>query len=448
MKSEFAPLAKQSSSFKSGLEKISATTFILLALLLIGGCEKIEVSSVAVFSEQIPGSKNHGPNGTWWGYNQSKIVRYGSTVYMYVVENENIDNNPNPNATNPSKIAIYRKDGEGGWQKGASFNTSRPGNILMDSEGIVHLIVFEPTYTLPSENGSYGRLKHYWFPNCKTGDITSFQEEIIVDNDGVSQGETVNIRVGASIGANDMIAVSYGMIKNHIVCYKEKNGIKWTQEFAGTALGSDFYYPYVAITDFGITILAVQDDWTGPNQPTLYQKSRYFEKRNGTWMNMDVINLQNHALAQSRPELVDNSEIYIDANGLVNIIYLTKLNPSDKYQNSFIHGTRSGNAWTNQTLTTTDEKTNWVRMIEVGGQMYYICTTWDKVYIKKGVSGEYKRLNVPKIEGIYPYLAAPRSGTKPSESYIDLLLLCGSSDSYPNAKNYYVRIAKSELAKI
>jgi hypothetical protein len=420
----------------------------LLTLLLIGGCEKIEVSSVAVFSEQIPGSKNHGPNGTWWGYNQSKIVRYGSTVYMYVVENENIDNNPNPNATNPSKIAIYRKDGEGGWQKGASFNTSRPGNILMDSEGIVHLIVFEPTYTLPSENGSYGRLKHYWFPNCKTGDITSFQQEVIVDNDGFSQGETVNIRVGASIGADDLIAVSYGLNKSHIVRYKEKNGIKWWQESAGTALGSDYYYPYVVVTDFGIGILAVQDDWVGPNLPNLYQKSRYFEKRSGSWTSSDIINLQSHSLAQTRPQLVDNSDIYQDAGKLVSTIYLTKLNPSDKYQNSFIHGTRSGNAWTNQTLTTTDEKTNWVRMIEVGGQMYYICTTWDKVYIKKGVSGEYKRLNVPKIEGIYPYLAAPRSGTKPSESYIDLLLLCGSSDSYPNAKNYYVRIAKSELAKI
>jgi len=420
----------------------------LLTLLLIGGCEKIEVSSVAVFSEQIPGSKNHGPNGTWWGYNQSKIVRYGSTVYMYVVENENIDNNPNPNATNPSKIAIYRKEGEGAWQKGTSFNTSRPGNILMDSEGIVHLIVFEPTYTLPSENGSYGRLKHYWFPNCKTGDITSFQQEVIVDNDGFSQGETVNIRVGASIGADDLIAVSYGLNKSHIVRYKEKNGIKWWQESAGTALGSDYYYPYVVVTDFGIGILAVQDDWVGPNLPNLYQKSRYFEKRSGSWTSSDIINLQSHSLAQTRPQLVDNSDIYQDAGKLVSTIYLTKLNPSDKYQNSFIHGTRSGNAWTNQTLTTTDEKTNWVRMIEVGGQMYYICTTWDKVYIKKGVSGEYKRLNVPKIEGIYPYLAAPRSGTKPSESYIDLLLLCGSSDSYPNAKNYYVRIAKSELAKI
>lgn len=437
MKTLFLPFA--------GPGKFILSAFVLILLLMIGGCEKIELSSISVFVEQIPGSKNHGPNGTWWGYNQSKIVRYGSTVYMYVVENENLDNNPNPNAANPSKIAIYRKDGEGSWQRGAQFNTSRPGNILIDSQGIVHLIVFEPTYTNPSENGSYGRLKHYRFPNCKTGDINTYQEDIIVDNDGVTQGETVNIRVGASIGANGMIAVSYGLFKNHVVCYKGKNDIKWAKEFAGMALGSDFYYPYVAVTDFGISILAVQDDWTGPNQPTLYQKSRYFEKRNGSWINHDVVNMQNHALAQTRPELVDNSDIYIDENGMVNIIYITKLDPGDRFKNSFTHGTRSGGAWNNQEIPITDSKTNWIRMFEVAGQKYYICTTWDKVYIKKGLNGEYKRLNIPKITGIYPYLASPRGGTKSTENYIDLLLLCGSSDSYPNAKNYYVRIPKSEL---
>ena len=87
-------------------------------------------------------------------------------------------------------------------------------------------------------------------------------------------------------------------------------------------------------------------------------------------------------------------------------------------------------------------------MIEVSGQMYYFLSTWDKVYIKKGINGDYKRLNTPKVEGIYLYLAAPRGGTSASESYIDMLILCGSSSSYPNAKNYYVRIPKSELSKL
>jgi len=254
---------------------------IIFFLIQLGGCEKnITTSSINLYYEQIPGSKNHSPNGTWWGYNQSKIVRSGSAVYMYVIDNQNIDSNPNPNASNPSKIVLYRKDGDNAWQKGSSFNTSRPGNILIDSEGNVHLIVFEPTYTLSSENGSYGKLKHYWFPNSKAGDITNFQQETIIDNDGVSQGETVNIRVGASIGNNDMIAVSFGLNETHQVYYKEKNGIKWFMDYAGMGLGSDYYYPYVVVTDFGVSILAIQDDYVGQNLPNLYQKSYYFEETN------------------------------------------------------------------------------------------------------------------------------------------------------------------------
>jgi hypothetical protein len=54
---------------------------IIFILVQLPGCEKaIPKSSVNVYYEQIPGSKNHSPNGTWWGYNQSKIVRYRTTA--------------------------------------------------------------------------------------------------------------------------------------------------------------------------------------------------------------------------------------------------------------------------------------------------------------------------------------------------------------------------------
>lgn len=89
---------------------------ILFAALLfsLSSCEKDSTSySIQIFHEAIPGSKYHGPNGTWWGYNQSKIVRKGANVFMYVIENENLDINQNPNASNPSKIVLYGKYGEG-----------------------------------------------------------------------------------------------------------------------------------------------------------------------------------------------------------------------------------------------------------------------------------------------------------------------------------------------
>lgn len=62
MKTLFSPLA--------GLIKITLSAFIMISFLMIGGCKKIELSSISVFVEQIPGSKNHGPNGTWGGYNR------------------------------------------------------------------------------------------------------------------------------------------------------------------------------------------------------------------------------------------------------------------------------------------------------------------------------------------------------------------------------------------
>lgn len=422
---------------------------IFCSLIHITGCKKgIVDSPVDVYYEQIAGSKNHGPNGTWWGYNQSKIVRFENTVFMCVVDNQNIDNNPNPNATNPSKLVLYKKEGNNSWQPGAMLNTSRPGNILIDSEGIVHLIVFEPTYTLSTENGSYGKLIHYWFPNSNTGDITNFQQEIIVDNDGVSQGETVNIRVGASIGKDDMLAVSFGLNQQHHFYFKEKNGIKWLMEIAGHSLNSDYYYPYVLASESGVSIFAIQDEWVGTNQPNLYQESYYFEKKNEVWTQESIINLQSHSLAASRPQLVENSDIYEDENNHLHLLYQTKLNPSDEWLNTFFQATKSTNGWITEEVLISDEKTSWMRMIEVDGNFYYLCCSWDELYIKKGIQGEYSKLDVPKVNGLYIYLSSPRGGTNTSVDYIDLLMLNGNSNDYPNAKSYYVRIAKAELAKL
>ena len=422
--------------------------FLLLLLLpfALSGCIKDLIpDSVDFFYEEIPGSKHHGPNGTWWGYNQSKIVRHGEVVYMYVVENDNLDTNQNPNAANPSKLVIYRKEGDGAWQEGAGFNTSRPGNILIDTTGVVHLIVFEPTYTDQNENGSYGRLKHYWFPDAATGNITSYQEEIIIDNDGKYQGETVNIRVGASIGRDGTIVVSFGLNRSHQVWYLEPGWQKWQMEYAGYQLGSDYYYPYVLAGRSGTGILAIQDDWTGENQPTLYQKTHYFERSNGTWSHESMADLSSHALAPSRPQLVENSDIYEDDAQRIHLIYQTRTDPGDPWLNTFIHATREGSGWMREEISLTDKKTSWIRMLEIDGEMYYFCSSWDKLYFRKGDTGKFTRLKGPDIDGIYLYLAAPRGGTSADEAYIDLLLLNGNGNNYPHGKNYYVRIEKEAI---
>lgn len=49
------------------------------------------------------------------------------------------------------------------------------------------------------------------------------------------------------------------------------------------------------------------------------------------------------------------------------------------------------------------------------------------------------------MSGIYPYVATRQDGTADSEAYIDLILLNGDSGNYPDAANYYVRIAKADI---
>ena len=75
--------------------------------------KSVATASFTYSLEKIPGSLNHSPDSTWWGYNQSKIARYGDTVFTYVVQNDN-----DPGTKTP--MTLYKKVGEGPWEKGAS----------------------------------------------------------------------------------------------------------------------------------------------------------------------------------------------------------------------------------------------------------------------------------------------------------------------------------------
>jgi hypothetical protein len=50
--------------------------------------------------------------------------------------------------------------------------------------------------------------------------------------------------------------------------------------------------------------------------------------------------------------------------------------------------------------------------------------------------------------GLCPYVASLRGGTRPSESYVDVILLNGDAAAYPNGPNYYVRIPKATFLAI
>lgn len=404
-------------------------------------------NEIEVFYEEIPGSKFHGPDATWWGYNQTKIVRFGNIVFTYVIENTDDSNKTS------SPFVIYKKEGENRWEKGVSFTTSRPGNILIDSKGVLHAFVFEPFNV--AKNDSWGKLKHYSFPKASTGDILNYEEETVIDNDGTS--ETVNIRVGAAIGQDDTMALGFGLTaynpqysghSEHLY-FKKPADSKWKHLIAGENLGHDWYYPFVWVDKDEFYLLPVQDDFTGQGNPNLYQKIMYFVYTNGQWEREIIIDLSSHTLASSRPRLLEQEELFKDSQGRIHILYKEFLDPSSTWKTTnHKHIIKVGKDTITQAIDFDRDDINWIRLFEVENTLYYFMTTFDSFFIAKVGEERQVKLPLPKgPQGTYPYIATVKGGTRGVLEFVDILLLAADQKIYAEGKqkNYYIRIPKSEF---
>ena len=434
---------------------LSLSPFLGLAMLFFGfSCSDDSSSPTDVGSpveqppqtlsgvvERLPGSRNFSPDGTWWGYNMSKVVRRGDFVFTYVIEN---DDNPSTYST----FRLYVKEGDGPWTAGAGFNTTRPGNIVVDSNGALHAFVFEAMDI--DLNDSVGKLHHYILAGASAGDITSFTDEVVVDH--VAGDETVNIRVGAAIGADNQMIVAFGLGTDtdgntEQVLTKTVGGAGWVREVAGTQLGHDFYYPLVAVNSVGtIGVLPIQDDFEGVGNPNTYQIIRFFERSGSTWSSENVVDHTSHALASTRPRLLEQSDLYVDASDGVHILYKEYLAADGGTTSSIKHLTGSIGSWTSRTIDPGVLNLNWVKMIEVGATTYLVGSSHDRLYLMNEAATTYREIALPSdMSGIYPYIATRQGGTSDAELYVDILLLNGRSGNYADAANYYVRITKADL---
>ena len=93
---------------------------------------------------------------------------------------------------------------------------------------------------------------------------------------------------------------------------------------------------------------------------------------------------------------------------------------------------------------------NWIRLVEIEGRLYYILASWREVAVMNGNAESVVKLDLESLagkslEGIYTYVASPRTGTSSASEFVDILLLNGSSDAYPNGSNYYLKIGKGYI---
>ena len=416
----------------------------ILSTLALCGCEQrptagvSELDAKAVFSERLPGSLNHAPDGTWWGYNMTKIARYGDKVFTYVIENDN-------DATTLSKFRIYIKEETAAWRAGVGFDTSRPGNILVDSAGVLHAFVFAPNNLAASD--SLGKLIHYSFPHSASGNITDFNTELAIANDG--SYEAVNIRVGAAIDAADTMAVAFGhwnesQVMTETLYMKKKKGA-WTRSVAGTNLGHAFYYAFVLVDGETFSLLPIQDDQVATGEPNIYQVLPFFHFDGKFWKHETLADLRHTPLASSRRGLLEQSELFQDSAGSIHAIYKEKLDPAAAWRvTAFKHLTRSTDGqWHTASVDCGGLDLNWLKLVEINGQIYYLGVSYDALYIFKD-GAQPRKVRVPgMITGAYLYLASPRTGTRDVESCVDIVLWSGRSADYPNGPGLYVRLPKS-----
>ena len=419
---------------------------VLLAgglVLVASACSSpLPVPTSDILIESLPSCRAQR-NCEWWGYNQSKLVRFGDNVVTYVIDNSGAPGTP-------YNFTMYQKHGDGPWSAGASMPTSRPGNLVVDADGVVHAFVFE-AYDM-AVNDSVGFLRHYTF--ATPGDITNYTEETVVDNDGTT--ETVNIRVGAAIASDGTLYTGFGLNldgtqqQSEVLYERAPGATEWTRSLAATNLGHDFYYPYLLPVDGvsgGIAMFPIQDDYVGQNLPNIYQQMRYFGRDNDTWSSTLIDDLTGNPLAATRPALEQGSDIYQAEDGSVHAL-ITEWIGADAYNTSTMrHDVLKDGAWTIGALDMPDGSCNWMRLFEIEGRMFTVCSTYDRSFIR--AVGGTESLEVPfpgPITGAYPFLASPRGGTSRAVAYLDMTFVSGDENAYPNGPAFYVRIPKADLA--
>ena len=428
---------------------------LLASAVLLCACGD-NFADVTLAIQAVPTSMFQAPASTWWGHNMSKIVRDGEVVYIGVVEDDTVLQPGQPPAT--AMFNLYRSDGGAAFVKVASALTYRPGNVLVDSHGGIHMMVFEATD--PTVNNALGKLVHYAYPSARNNVFTDGTSEIVVHDAPDTGFETVNIRVGAAIADNDDMAVAYGLVSyldtwQHAEVFYVFDHVSgtWTEHVKHDT-PHEFYYPYVAFDSAGAAYaFSVQDDYhdVGGRRYNTYLSADLFRCANGVVDETTIIDRNNDPLALAGREfIVEQSDIFVDSTGVVHVIYKEKLDPDNaSYFSHFEHCAGAFGDMQCEPLDAWAAKgTNWGRMFEINGALYAILSSWNEHFITKLGTQTILPLDIDAPHGTYAYLAAPRGGTNVDEDVIDLYMVSGASDAYPGATSVHVSMRKDEVVAL
>lgn len=421
---------------------------LLFMITLILSCKKQNATNNLIFKHfNLPSSNTHSPNSTWWGYHMIKVARNKDDLYFGIIENDT------GNTADLALFKVYKINVNGDQTLVASHSTSRPGNLLVSSTGELHVLVFEPIDA--SINDSVGSLVHYRYANASVNNF-NLSERIVVNAAPNAYQETVNIRLGATIDANDQIAVAYGLnfhqesSSKAMIVYTKKPGESWIQNIF-TNLLHEYYYPFVILSDTNkIYVLPVQDDYV-PGSPAYnrYYKIPFLYYDGSSWSQQMLLDLSTHALAQNDtiPQLVEQSEFFQRSNGTLAAILIDKSLGYDQFKFKLNTFNQSAVLTDSSELTwPAGKKIRWIRAFEIDSELYYIGnTSTSNTYIAKHSNNKFIKLEIQGMANAYFYLSSGRGGAHQNHSTLDILAVSGNSQDYPSpGMNLYV-LSKNEI---
>lgn len=413
--------------------------FLVLLVMLTACNSGIEYDSIVV-----PTSFYQHTNGTWWGNNQIKIVRYEDVVYTYYVNNKNLIDGE-PNIDNPSEICLLRINDDMTIEHFDSLYSSRTAALCIDSYGRLLVGNFEPGSA--EDNGTSGSIKLYTYNFDNDGSFDRHEETVVPYDPG---DELSNIRFGMAIDKDDNLVIGFGMnyyedeaLNHTMTAYIRSSGTEeWEVRRLAETLGEDNYYPLMAINGVeDVRAFSVQDacypEMTQFEYPCFYQYVRYYDAGE----HKKTVDYSHLSIAEEKPQLIEQVGFMIDTSGDTHMISRARIDTGILSYKSTIdyYKGRINNLEKIDTAYLGD-MFNWLRIFEYKDTIYLVGATYDSAAIINTETEEIKWLDIPKdaIRGSYIYTNALRGGSD-LDKYLDIYFVPADSNQYDH-QSLYVRI--------
>jgi len=380
----------------------------VLSAIFTASCNKAPTGYIESHAEEIPGSVNWFSSGAYCNavhLNRRYIARSGNLVFMAVLNN----------STSAVVNDIYVKDGDAAWVKHpVSAAITYAANVYILG-GVLHIV---------------GNQSDYSYAFTSAADFLANTPSILT---------TTN--TGSQFPDTTAVHINYGSVYRYSAWgpVDVSDGTTWSYSGSITSTHNATDRAIICGSNTLHMALLAQGFDAGVNYFNLYF--------------YDGVTAWNTAVQEpiAQSTFGTCSGLYYDTDKNQYHMLINCSDMSTSWDKSF-HGvydvsTASFSGFQPVTIPGINNETSSMVMIKAGGKLFIAIGLAGNVYLQSLSSGKSYLIgdfcDMPSV-----FTADPSTGTSETESYVDLLILSNSGGSFPNVKNYYVRLDRAQLAAL